>query len=615
MDMAATLSPELLQELFKLRGQLEAAEHGETTQLVHRFADWIGKNPNTIYTWLKKHAGYKSGRKKRSDAGRTTLPDETLSFIAAAKREAVRGNGKETMPVGVAMNVAANNGLEVNVSRSRVNTLLRERRMDTKTVANSRNHITLRSLHPNHVHQIDPSLCLVYYMGKRQMVMREEEFYKNKLENYAKVKLKVWRYVRYDHTSGSIDLRYFEAEGENQINLFEFLLYTWGKQPNRLSHGVPKILLWDKGSANKSHAIQNLLDALGVDHQTHAAGHAWAKGGVEQGNNLVETQFESRLRFEPVETVEELNAAAEKWARDWNANAIEHVDATLVRASGEPMVRDDLWQLILRHPGALVEMPERKVCQWFMRGQEQTRVVRDLKISFAHPELGKPATYDLRAWAEFLGRNVQVRVAPLLLRDGAVRIEIDRLGQEPLMVEVAPERDFDDYGRPMSAQVVGEGYARAKETLDERVAKQLAQAAYGDGTSVEDAEALRAKQAKPFAHLNDGRGVIAHSHLGTTPLPQRLLPTAQELNTPAVAAARGARVELAPLSHVEAAKVIKQKVESAGGEWQPEYFRWLAQRFPEGVPQDQVDNIAAELSGSNAGMKRPLRVVAGGDAC
>ena len=75
----------------------------------------------------------------------------------------------------------------------------------------------LRSLHPNHVHQIDPSLCLLYYTpGGKQHLMTESKFYKNKLDAYAKVKLKCWRYVRYDHASGVVDVRYYEAEGENQ---------------------------------------------------------------------------------------------------------------------------------------------------------------------------------------------------------------------------------------------------------------------------------------------------------------------------------------------------------------------------------------------------------------
>ena len=45
-------------------------------------------------------------------------------------------------------------------------------------------------------------------------------------------------------------------------------------------------------------------------------------GGVEGANNLVETQFESRLRFDPVHSVDQLNAAASAWAEAFNANAI-----------------------------------------------------------------------------------------------------------------------------------------------------------------------------------------------------------------------------------------------------------------------------------------------------
>jgi transposase InsO family protein len=399
MDMSMTikLAPDMMQQLLALRDKITSAPHGGATSIVNAFADSVGKPPRTIYKWLSDCAGYKSGRKKRTDAGTTALPTESLEFIASAKREGLRANGKSTLPI--------------NVSEARINSLMRSKRMDIKSQNNARNHITLRSLHPNHMHQIDPSLCLIYYApGGGQRIMRDEEFYKNKPAAMDKVKLKVWRYVRYDHASGEIDARYFEAAGENQQSLFEFLLYTWGKQEHRVSHGVPKMLLWDKGSANTSFAIKNLLDALGVDHQTHATGHSWAKGGVEQANNLVETHFESRLRFEPVDSVEQLNAAAARWVRDFNANAIEHVDSRIVRGSGEPMVRDDLWQMIMRHPGALVQMPSRDVCKWFMSAQEQTRVVRDLAISFAHPELGRSASYDLRAWAEYLGNGQKVRV-------------------------------------------------------------------------------------------------------------------------------------------------------------------------------------------------------------
>lgn len=609
-DMAQPLAPDLLQELFALRDRIAAAPHGCATELVHGFARLIGKNPSTVYTWLRTHAGYRSGRKKRADAGTTTLPEQTLHFIAAAKREGIRGNGKETLPTCVAMNIAHTNGIEVPVSEARVNALLRAARMDAKAQRAARNHITLRSLHPNHLHQIDPSLCLLYYTPKGQAIMRDEEFYKNKPASMDKVRLKVWRYVRYDHASGSIDVRYFEAAGENQRSLFEFLLYTWGWQPDRVSYGVPRMLLWDKGSANTSFAIRSLLAALGVDHETHATGHAWAKGGIEQGNNLVETHFESRLRFEPVDSVEQLNAAAARWVRDYNANAIEHVDSRLVRASGRPMVRDDLWQLILRHPDALVELPPRDVCQWFMAGPELTRTVRNLSISFAHPELGRRATYDLRAWAEFLGNGQKVRVTPLLMQQGALRIEIERLGEEPLLVQVAPEDAFDDYGRPLSAPVAGETYARAPQTASERAANTLAAVAWGDGTNVEGAEKKRAEQARPFGHLNDGKGVVAHSHLGQDELPTRILPAATPLDTPALAAARGSRVELTPLTPIEAARQLKPQVEAAGGTWSADRFEWLRRRYPNGVPPDQLDAIVAEMAAPVS--VRPHLSIAGG---
>ena len=608
--MAHQLAPDLLQELFALRDRIAAAPHGCSTELVHGFANLIGRNPSTVYTWLRNHAGYSSGRKKRADAGTTALPKETLHFIAAAKREAIRGNGKATLPTAVGMNLAHTNGMEVTVSEGRVNALLRAARMDAKAQAAARNHITLRSLHPNHLHQIDPSLCLIYYTPKGQAIMRDEEFYKNKPASMDKVRLKVWRYVRYDHASGTIDVRYFEAAGENQQSLFEFLLYTWSQQPGRVSHGVPRMLLWDKGSANTSFAIRNLLDALGVEHETHAAGHSWGKGGVEQGNNLVETHFESRLRFEPVETVEQLNASAARWVRDFNANAIEHVDCRLIRASGQPMVRDDLWQLIMRHPGALVQMPQREVCQWFMAGQELTRQVRNLHISFAHPELGRRASYDLAPWAEFLGNGQKVRVTPLLMQQGALRIEIERLGAEPLLVQVEPEREFDDYGRPLSAPVAGEEYARAPQTASERAANTLAATAWGDGTTADEAEKKRAQQARPFGHLNDGKGLVAHSHLGKAELPHRLVPKAEEVQTPQVQQlqSQAASVQIM-LTVPEAVRAIKERM---GDDAPADLYSQIKAAFPGGnVPQSWADQwgVALAATGTHGGGVIELRRV------
>jgi transposase InsO family protein len=603
------MPPETLVSLVGLRERLSAAGHGERRAMVEAFAAGLGRSANTVYGWLREHAGFESGRKRRADAGTSRLSGETLELIAAMRVEGRRQNGKQTLPLTVAMNVADTNGAAITVSASQLGRLLRQRNMDTATVAASRVTQEMRALYPNHVHQIDPSLCLLYYTpGGKQHMMTEAKFYKNKLDAYNKVKLKCWRYVRYDRASGVVDVRYFESAGENQTVLFDFLMWTWGRQDGRLNHGVPKLLLWDKGSANTSHAIQNLLDALDVRHETHAAGHAWAKGGVEQANNLVETHFESRLRFEPVDNVGALNAAALNWARDWNANLIKHVDSRLVRASGEPLVRDDLWNLILRTPGALVELPSREVCQWFMAGRERERQVNNLAVSFAHPELGRAARYDLRAWAELIHNRQKVAVTPLLMRDGLLRVEIPRAGAEPLVVEVEPVREFDAFGDNAAAQVFGEGYSRMPETAGEAVARRLAVAAFGDGTTVDGAEALREKNARPFAHRNDGKGMVAHSHLGQEEAPQRLLPAAGEVATEAVrAAGRAVReVQLEPLTHVEAAKRLRAMV---GSSWTAEHFAWLAQRHPAGVQEGALEAIAAEINSGRP--MQALRAVGG----
>lgn len=602
MATAKPLSPELTVELLQLADQLRTLPHGGRRQAVEAYAGRYGWSEQRVYTYLGR-VGYDTGRKKRADAGATRLPTDTLNFIAASKQASVRANGKTTKPTGVAMNIADASGMLVNVSRSSVNRLLRERKLDTQAQAQARNTITLRSLFPNHLHEIDPSLCLVYYLGGKQQVMDEREFYKNKLDKAAKIKFKVWRYTRWDSASGSLDVRYYEAAGETQANLFEFLLYTWGEQIDengevlRLSHGRPWHLLWDKGSANIAHGIQHLLDALGVKHETHATHHAWAKGGVESGNRIVETHFESRLRDEPVDNVEQLNEAAQRWVRDYNANAIKHVDCRVRRASGEPMVRDDLWHLI--QPEQLVKMPSREVCAWFMTAREETRQVRNLKISFAHPQAGRSCIYDLSPWARDIANGSTVRVRPLLICDEgehAVRVEVERLGQEPLLLQALPEAEFDQFGRPTTGRVavVGEERRSAPLGLAGEAAKTIAAATYGEGTSLPDAEEKRRKNVQPFQHV---AGLSAHSHLGRDELPTRLPRAASELDTPAVQQARaqtGKGSLLAPLTLAEACRYIKGAREARGEAYDTGTYAFLLQRYADGrVPMEAVEAVAA----------------------
>ena len=92
--------------------------------------------------------------------------------------------------------------------------------------------------------------------------MDEATFYKNKPHNFGKIaRDRVLRYVCVDHCTGAFYCRYYNVSGENAETMFDFLMRAMGskdKQHNPFE-GVPKILYWDKGSANQSSLILALL--------------------------------------------------------------------------------------------------------------------------------------------------------------------------------------------------------------------------------------------------------------------------------------------------------------------------------------------------------------------
>lgn len=596
------ITPEVRDVLRDLALKLDAAKHGEQTALVARTAEFLGWSPQTVYRQLKLAVGWRSGRKARTDKGSTSVNEEALVKLGSAQREAVRDNGKQTLFTTTARGMLETNGIELTVSNSRLNRLLRDRKLNVAAQRQADPVQALRAPHPNHTHEIDPSLCLVYYLKGRQHIMRDRDFYKNKLENYAKVKFKVWRYVLYDRASGVIAVWYCESAGENQHNLFDFLMFAWGQQPGRLFHGLCRFLLWDKGSANTSAAIKTLCRALGVKTLEHEAGNARAKGGVEGANNIVETQFESRLRFEPVESIEQLNAAATAWCNAWNANLIPGQDTRLRRRGlAEPVARFDLWQRI--RADQLLLLPPVEVCRAFMTAKEETRKVRpDLSITFRHPQAERAATYSLRG-LDGVCSGDEVGVCAMVFGDCAIQVTVPVYNGEDRIYQVEPERGFDEFGQELSAAIPGEGYKAMPRTAIEQAAAAMDEQAY-PGMAADEIKAARAKRVTPF----EGE-LKAHSYLQDIELPTYLprRGTAHDLVAP--------RVELPPLSLVEAAKQIKPRVEAAGGEWKPEHYGWMAQRYPAGVPQDLLDTIVAELSGPRAGAHKPLQLLraAGGE--
>lgn len=572
-----------------LRGlavRLDAAGHGNSGELLASAQAFLGWSRSRLYRQLTKQVGWTSGRATRSDKGSTRQCEESLEFLGALKKEAVRKNGKETLHTPTAVSLAQMNGAAVTVSNSRINRLMKDRRLDTTTQKRASAHATMRAEHPNHVHQVDPSLCLIFYMPNgEQKIMRDDEFYKNKLENIAKIKLKVWRYVLWDAASSAIIVWYAEAAGETQHNLFRFLMFAWGQQAERPFHGVPRLLVWDKGSANGAHAIKNLLAALQVEEHSHAKGNARAKGGVENGNNLVETHFECRLRFQPVNNVDELNAAASAWANAYNADLIPGFNARLHRTGlPRPMARYDLWLKITQEQ--LRVLPPFEVCQSLMEGKRIERKVQaNLKVSFRHPQAPRSLEYDV-AHLDGVCVGDTVEVSPLVYGDWPIVIRVARYDGAPLEYTVTPETQFDEFGQPLSGATWGVEYKSRPDTTAETQGKKLDRLAFPN-RDLEEITKARDKNQTPFEGKLD-----ALDHLTKIDMPAYLARRGSEITVP-----QRAQIEIKPLTHTQAAMQLRTML---GRPVVAEDRARLAEWYPDGVMEEQLQEVADRLEGKFA---------------
>lgn len=570
------ITPSIRDYLNNIAKKLDSVGHGQRGPILNEAQEFLGFSRQTIYRQLKQVCGWSSERKARADKGRMTVSSESLLALAAMNRESIRDNGKQTMFTTTARGILEQNGHEINVSNATLNRLMRQRKLNVNAQKVANPVQSLRALHPNHVHEIDPSLCLIYYMKNKQHIMRDRDFYKNKLENYAKVKYKVWRYTLYDRASGIIIPWYVEASGENQHSLFQFLMFAWGKQDGRLFHGVPQLLYWDKGSANTSSAIKNLLNHLEVKYLEHEAGNARAKGGVENANNIIETQFESRLKFQPVNSINELNDAAMKWAEAYNANRLPGQDTRLRRIGlSEPVSRQTLWQHITAEQ--LRILPPVDVCKALMASREQERQVKsDLTISFKHPQADSSLIYSLKG-LDGIAVKDKVSVRSLVYGDCAIQIEVPRYDGEALIYRVEPDRNFDKFGQRLDAPVIGEEYKSKGDTEIEQAAKAMDQVAYPDMTEDEIKKAKQ-KQVAPF-----GGKLNTLSYL-------------EDINHPAYFEQKGSEIDtpehLKPATTTLTLTAALMRITSEiGRKLTTDENKWLSARYNDGVPEDSLDSL------------------------
>lgn len=583
---------------------VQTAAHGEKQTILQQASKDMGVSMQTLYRHLDKVQHNPKPRKQRSDKGQTALTYEEAKMISGVLTATLKANGKRLGGVEQviedlrenklieAWRVDKSTGELVPMSTSAIARALRSHGVHPDQMLTADPHLMMVSLHPNHVWQIDASLCVLYYLKPSRQtgsnglhVMAHEEFYKNKPKNLQRVMAdRVWSYEVTDHCSGWIYVEYVMGaeSGENFCNVLINAMQE--RSGADVMHGVPRILYMDKGSANTSAKAKNLCHTLGIEAMAHAPGNARATGQVENARNIIERQFEFGLRFRPVADLDELNALAKQWRIAFNAQK-KHSRHNMARTTAWLKIRED----------QLVKAPSVEMCQ---------------KLAIETPVERKvtPAMRCLFAGGEFDVSRLPVQVGDTVLitrsawaEDVAQVILVDEDGHS--MHHQVPKVIKNEFGFPTNAenqQVFGEGYKTLPATTRQKARDEIDQLMTGTESKQEAEKAIKAKaiplggQFDPFKTNAD-----IEANLPTI-MPRK--GQEHELTTTR-------RVEALPLTHVQAAMRLRQSMRD---EWQPEHMQWLQANHPDGVPEDALSDIENQLRNPQQTSQKPaLRVVGG----
>lgn len=593
-----SLSPVAIECLVQVAAAAAAAPSGGKQAIYGAACAALCISPATLHRHLKK-VTVKPERKQRSDAGDVSLSREEAIAISAALMVSHRKTGKRLMSIGQAVDVMRANG-EVRAERtdpatgevtplsdSAIARALRGYGLHPDQLNQPAPAMELKSLHPNHVWQIDASMCVLYYLNARNekesglQVMDRTKFYKNKPANLKRIEAdRVWSYEVTDHNSGAIFVNYVLG-AESGTNLAESFIAAIQKRQsdtqNDPLHGVPFILMMDMGSANTSGLFANLARRLQVKLIAHAPGNARATGQVENARNLIERSFEAGLRLRPVRDLAELNAQAQRWACWFNGNKVH---------SRHGKTRFDQWLTITQEQLRIA--PPAELCFELLTHTPETRKVSDfLTISF------KGREFDVRTVPNVMvGEKLHITHNPYML-DAALVVDTDTSGNE--LLHNVPLVQRDDAGFSEAANVIGEDYARHADTLADTNRKEVDRFAYEAATQ-DEADAKRRANATPFGGRIDPFKVIDQAPERAF-MPRRGTELVTSITT-STAATAPARV----LSGFEAAAELVRM----GVEMTRERNLQIANWYPDGVPEDALVALQTRLE------NRPgLRAVGG----
>lgn len=588
------LNPVQIQRLTQIAQAAAAAPSGGKQAIYDAACRELCVSRATLHRYLKK-VTVKPERKQRSDAGDVSLTRDEAIAISAMLMVSHRKTNKRLMSIGQAVEMLRANG-EVRAERtdpttgevkplsdSAIARALRAYSLHPDQLNRPEPAVELQSLHPNHVWQIDASLCVLYYLNARTpaesglQVMEHDQFYKNKPANLKRIESdRVWSYEVTDHYSSTIFVHYVLG-AESGVNLAESFMAAIQQRDGDPFHGVPFILMMDMGSANTSGLFANLARRLQVKLIAHAPGNARATGQVEKARDLIERSFESGLRLRPVADLADLNAQAGRWARWYNANKVH---------TRHGKTRYAQWLTITAEQLRLA--PSLEMCQELLTHTPEQRKVSDtLTVSFKGNE------YDVRhVPGVMVGEKLQIALNPYVPHAATV-VDTDADGNE--LLHTIPLVARNEAGFRVDANVIGEDWARPANTALEANRQEVERFAM-DATTDEEAKAQRKAKAVPFGGRIDPFAVIDQTP-GHNYLPKR----GTELTPNASSSRMPSRVRL--LSQFEAAQALVARGMTMG----QELVATLRNQYPDGVPEDELDALQARLT-----VRGSLRVVAGG---
>ncbi len=548
-------------------------------------------------TLLKKLKAFQPAaqRKQRADAGCSALTREEALTISGAWLESRRNNDKRLYSLESVVKALRTNGMIMAgrtdeetgeffpLSTDAISRALRSYRLHYDQLQHPTPSLELKSLHPNHVWQIDASICVLYYLKNPNKkakgdtglrVMDRDTFYKNKPKNLDRiVNDRVWSFELIDHTTNWIYVEY-RFGGESADNFLNVMINAMQERGGMdVLHGIPSILFTDPGSALVSAPMLNMCRALGIRCLQHKARNARATGAVEKSRDIIECDFEAGLRFVRVETIEQLNHYARLWRMNYNLTRIHGRHETS---------RTDAWNKITAEQ--LVKAPSPDICRELaIAAPEERTVTSKLRVSFRGQEFSVENIPHA-----CVGDKLLVTRNPWHENEARI-IVTDEDGFENYIPVYAVEKD--EWGYAVDAPVIGEKYGHMPVTDTQINRAEVEHALYGTDSS-DETDKARKSGAIPFdGRFNPYKEIEEAEHSKVAVLPLR----GREVQ-PAV---RVHQIEIAPLSHVKAAMALRTRFEALRREWNPTHYQYLVDNWPDGVPEEQLDVIMQELLAMN----------------